>query len=544
MEKTGGAPPAEAAPEAGLPEGMFVVEEARRLSESLIWTLQREYYKQRGTTAWTSGDLPWYVTSNAFIARAYARVVLGFLRDWVSAGPGGGFDPSRPVHILELAAGTGHFAYLFLKKLLALKQALPALAGLQLRYVLSDLPESNLEAWRAQPHFRPLVEQGLLDFALFDLEKDDRLTLVHSGAVLAPEVPGNPMVVLANYAFDSTTQDLFFVQDGVLREGRVTLCSDRPETRLDDPEILSRIGLRYEQRPAEEAYYGDPVLDGILGGYREKLGNTSLLIPIGALRCLGNLMKLAGGRLLLISADKGVTGVEEIVRRGEPHRVRHGNCFSMDVNFHALGLYAEGHGGMALYPSQRDRHLKVSAFLLGPPPGGCAETRLAYQEALESLTPYDYHRLATAIRKDYAEPPLEFILALLKLGDWDYQFLIHYGRLIARVASSASDSLKWELRRALEAVWENFYPVKVDLPFEIARVLASMQLPLEALKYYKESLRLFGPHHATLFNMGLCLYFLQQPQEALRFMDRALQIKPDYGQAREWRNRLQAELAG
>ena len=44
--------------------------------------------------------------------------------------------------------------------------------------------------------------------------------------------------------------------------------------------------------------------------------------------------------------------------------------------------------------------------------------------------------------------------------------------------------------------------------------------------------------------MGLCLYFLQQPQEALRFMDRSLEVKPDYARAREWRNRLLAETGG
>ena len=93
-------------------------------------------------------------------------------------------------------------------------------------------------------------------------------------------------------------------------------------------------------------------------------------------------------------------------------------------------------------------------------------------------------------------------------------------------------------------MWDNFYPMGADVAFEIARILAALQLPLDALRYYKESLRLFGPHHATFYNMGICLYQLQQPQEALRFMDRSLALKPDYARAREWRNRLQAELGG
>jgi tetratricopeptide (TPR) repeat protein len=113
--------------------------------------------------------------------------------------------------------------------------------------------------------------------------------------------------------------------------------------------------------------------------------------------------------------------------------------------------------------------------------------------------------------------------------------------VIARQAADASEGLKWELRRALDAVWDHYYPMGVDVAFEIGRILAAMNLPLDALRYYKESLRIAGAHHATFYNMGLCLYHLQQPREALRFMEKSLELKPGYPRAREWRNRLRAE---
>jgi tetratricopeptide (TPR) repeat protein len=530
--------PADAAPRA--PEARITLERDRRLSQSLLWPLQREFYRRRGTTAWTSGELPWYVTSNAFIARAYARMVVGWLRDLVAAG----LDRSQPVYVLELAAGSGHFAFLFLKKLQTILAGLPALAGLDVRYVMTDLPEANVAAWQANERFHPFVERGALDFALFDLERDTQLTLLRSGTVLAPGFVANPLGVLANYAFDSTSQDLFFVKGGALLEGVVTTSSSQEEPDHGDPQMLPRLTLQYGQRQAAEPYYGEPALDGLLREYRDHLGDTAVLVPIGAIRCLDNLAALTGGRLLLVSADKGVTGVEEIVALAEPHRARHGDCFSMDVNFHALGRYVEARGGLALFPAQRDRHLKTTAFVLGGPKEGYPESSLAFRDSLESFSPFDYYRLSSRLRKDYPEPPLEFILALLKLADWDYQFVVTYAPVIARQAAQAGEGVKWELRRALDAVWENFYPMGVDLAFEIGRILAAMQLPLDALRYYKESLRLVGPHHATLYNMGLCLYFLQQPQEALRFMDRSLEAKPDYARAREWRNRLLAETAG
>jgi len=520
------------------PEARVTLEHDRRLSESILWPLQREFYRRRGTEAWTSGDLPWYVTSNAFIARAYTRMVAGWLRDLAAAGT---LDRTQPVYVIELAAGSGHFAFLFLKKLERLRAELPALRGLDVRYVMTDLPEANVAAWEAKDRFQPYVAGGQLDFALFDLERDTELRLRRSGTVLGPGAAVNPVAVLANYAFDSTAQDLFFVKDGALHEGLTTALSSQEEPDLADPQVLGRLTIRYHQRPAHEPYYGDPALDGVLKEYRAALGDTAVLVPIAAIRCLENLSRLSGGRLLLVSADKGVSGLEEIVRQAEPHRARHGDFFSMDVNFHALARWVEARGGHALLPAQRDRHLKTTAFVLGGAAAAFPESALAFHDELARFSPFDYYRLNSGVRKGYAEPPLETILAILKLGDWDYQLLVHYAPVIARAAADAGAGLRWELRRALDAVWDNFYPMGVDVAFEIGRILAAMQLPLDALRYYKESLRLAGPHHATLYNMGLCLYHLQQPAEALRFLERCLEIKPDYARAREWRNRIRAE---
>lgn len=55
------------------------------LSQSLLWKLQRNFYNRWGVDAWRMGIVPHYITSNPFVAGAYARLALGFLRDWRSA---------------------------------------------------------------------------------------------------------------------------------------------------------------------------------------------------------------------------------------------------------------------------------------------------------------------------------------------------------------------------------------------------------------------------------------------------------------------------
>ena len=99
------------------PETDEPLEEPKPLSQSVLWSLQRAYFERAGIAAWSAGAVPMWVTSNPFIAAAYARVVRAFLHDW-EAGPGGSaLDPGQPVYVVELGAGSGRFAYHFLRRL-------------------------------------------------------------------------------------------------------------------------------------------------------------------------------------------------------------------------------------------------------------------------------------------------------------------------------------------------------------------------------------------------------------------------------------------
>lgn len=62
--------------------GLTPLEEAKPLRESLLWKLQSAFYASKGMAAWSEGVVPLFVTSNTFIAAQYAKVILGFMRDW------------------------------------------------------------------------------------------------------------------------------------------------------------------------------------------------------------------------------------------------------------------------------------------------------------------------------------------------------------------------------------------------------------------------------------------------------------------------------
>lgn len=159
-----------------------------RLSESPLWA--EGFYERAGIDAWRAGVVPHHVTNNVALATAYARVVVGFLRD--TRGP-------EPLQIVELGAGSGRFAFLFLRALDALRP------GAAVRYVMTDVAPSTIAFWRRHPALAPFVRAGRLVFARFDANRD---------RVISRVTPGPRLVVIASYVFSALAQDAFEVTRG------------------------------------------------------------------------------------------------------------------------------------------------------------------------------------------------------------------------------------------------------------------------------------------------------------------------------------------
>ena len=65
----------------------------------MLWHLQRDLYDVRGIHAWSRGNVPQSITTSPYIARAYAQIVIGYLRDIAAQ-----LDRSQPVYIVEFGA--------------------------------------------------------------------------------------------------------------------------------------------------------------------------------------------------------------------------------------------------------------------------------------------------------------------------------------------------------------------------------------------------------------------------------------------------------
>jgi hypothetical protein len=504
-----------------------------RLSEAPIWSLLRRYYIERGPDAWQRDGIPYFVTSNPRIADVYARVIAGFLRELTVAG-----EDAQPVYIVELAAGIGRFGHSLLQRLRHHRRH-PALARIPIKYVMTDVAERNLDMLSAHPRLRPFIEEGLLDMAVLDADDASELRLRHSGEVISPGTLRHPVVFIANYLFDSLPQDAFRLVGGVLHESLVTIDPQRVEPDPTDPALLSRIDLTFEHRPAAEDYYEDPAWNRLLADYRDRLPDAGFLFPVGALHCLRRLHELAGGRLLLLSGDKGYSDDKPIaLSQGEPSMALHGeSCFSMMVDYQLIGGYVAGLGGSAQHHTRPGESLSISAFSLGVDAG--EEQRFAFTDAFEWFGADDAFNFGGFASAD-ASRGLFPLLAVLRMSGWDSIIFERLLPAIQAVLPTLSEAGKDEIRRAATLVWDSYFPIKngSDVAFALGMLLLDLDFHAEASSFFQHSIDSHGVAPGTAFNTALCAFHLGQPDAAAQWLDCALALDPGLDAARRLRARL------
>ncbi|HYG64364.1 MAG TPA: tetratricopeptide repeat protein [Thermoanaerobaculia bacterium] len=525
--------------------GSVSVDGLSRLSLSNLWQAQRRFYEDEGIQAW-DGRIPCHATSNPLIANAYAQLIVRFLQDRAREA---GRLP-EPAVILELGSGAGVFGFYVVKRLLELRESL-GMADLPFVYVMSDLSEKNVAFWRQHPALRGLVAQGVLDFARHDVGASRPLHLLESGLVLEAGA-GRPLIVLANYVFDTLPQDVFRVEGGRLLEG---LTRGMPEgtslPTLDNVAVsLDQLGVSLQFREVSFPYYGNPWIDGILQRYAETLPDQGFLFPSHALLGLHELVEMAGGDLLLIATDKSYgDSPPRKVSAETPELAMHDASFSLMVDFHALGQYFAARGGGAFH-QPAVQATTTSVFHLGAPFERLVEARQALSTFFLEISPADLHALFSQAQIVMPGSSPEVIAAFLSLARWDPALVnLHIDQLI-QAAKTAGPEMRRLLAEGMRRCVDCFYylPGAESTLANAGIVFQEMQDYATALAYYRKSLEWFGQeppeiYANTVYNMGLCHYYRGEPDEALaafREADRVA-LRKDM-MAKGWIHHLTTEI--
>lgn len=520
----------------GLPSARYKripLETKTRLSNSVVWRLQREHYERRGANSWNDGTLPYYITSNPFIADAYARVVHGFR-----------LDCNETILVVELGAGHGRFAYLFLRGFLETCRSM-GLPEACIKYVMTDASESTVRSWLNDRRLAPFVERNILDFAVFEAGKTKEVNLLVSRARLGVSNLRLPIAVIANYVFDSVPQDVFVVERGRLFEALVTTTAPDGASTPKMP-ALTDLQVAYCHQLASAEYYADATWNQILDEYRHRLPSATVTLPTGALHAISALQAASDGRFLLLSADKGFDReVEMESSQGPPPiEVHGGDCFSLMVNYHAIGRYFENQGGRMLRTAFQSQSLAVCAFLSGPAAEPYRRATHAFEAAVNKFGPDDFFTFSQLVAGLAETATFRQILALLKLSGWDHEILMRFFENLMAQLPSLTEGDWRDLHFAVRKVWERYYAIgeDLDLAFHLGVILLEIREFAEALEFFQFSGNTAGPNAATSYNIGMCHFGLSQFVQALSRMNEVLGLSEDFDSARLMRVKLESML--
>jgi hypothetical protein len=512
----------------------FVVEGPRPLSRSKIWEIQRQLYLGQGVRAWREGGVPHFITSNSFAARSYARVTLAHLRGILA---GSAAFRQRGARILELGAGTGRFAFHFLRHFLPMWRD-SGLEGVPVTYVMTDMAQRNVDFWRTHPALAPFLEGGQLVLATCDAEDPADLKRVLEAC--APAQRGGPLVAFANYVFDGLRPDLFLCEGGRLREGLVGLRAERPD--IDPSNPLAAIALEVTPRDPDGAFSSNPVWNRILEGYRARGADAAVLFPAGAMSCLAGLRAQAPESLLVLATDEG-SHSEDAVTSGELRFLANGAVAlpEFPVNFHALGEYTTAHGGQAFFSNHELGGLCVAAFVWDETGRDAGATRQVFHEAIDLFGPAEYFLIVKSLERTGGELSCQEMLAHLRWSAWDAKILhLLLPNLAERLPTvTPPEMAAWA--EALEQVWSLYYhldPDEGDFAFGTGAALARAGQWRGALVFFERSLKVWGADGNTLCNLGVCHARLGDRKAALACVESALRATPDNPLALRMRGEL------
>ncbi|MCJ8010707.1 tetratricopeptide repeat protein [Paenibacillus sp. KQZ6P-2] len=503
-------------------------EQRFRFSEAPIWELQRKYFEEQGLKAWNNDQVPQYITSNPMIATAYAEMIFGFLQD--RAGQG---EMTETVTILELGAGAGRLAFHVLHKLCELRDY----AGIPLppfRYVMTDLPIKNVKSWEQHPALQSYIAQGLLDFARFDAVEDHELNLTVSGTTIRPGDLTQPLLIVANYFFDSIPQELIYVDEGHIFECDVIInLPDRADT-LTPSEALESMSLSYMHRRAsayeEETFPYRNVIDL----YRQELEDSHILFPAAGLECLERLNRMSQAGFLLLTADKGDHRLENWKFAEPPELILHGS-FSLTANYHAIQHVFEQRGAQSLFTTHYYKNLNVGCILMLDGPTKYANTRLAYRRSIERFGPDEFFSMKEWVDRNLDTMGLQQLLAFWRLGGYDAEFFIHSTNRISSLLPDASDEEMLDIQRGIHRMWSSFYVMeqRYDLALDAGLLLFEMDMFEDAKYFLEASLEADEdePVPTVLYCLAICSYELGMMDSALAYTREALVLEPDHEEA-------------
>lgn len=501
----------------------FIIESPKPFSESLIWQLNRNYYDKEGIEAWSDGTVPHHLTSNSMVGKTYAELIFGLLMDLSKQK-----KLQEKVYILEVGAGHGRLGFHILKHLEKLTNQ-PNLDLPDYCYILSDIVEDNLLFFQNHLQFQKFFEAGTLDVAYFDAIGGSDLQLRYSGKTIARDSLSQPLLVIANYFFDSIPTTLFHFDNTKVSSCMVSIESSENPEESKEALNLKNLKLSFHQKLMAPPYDADPILNELLETYRLSLFNTYLFFPDKGIECINQLKKFSKKGMILLSMDKGYHEMHDLENAKAPDMVSHGSM-SFWVNFHALGSYCEKTGGKAIFPQYSTYHLELGCLFFLSNADEFPELHTAYRRFVDDFGPDDFTGMKQFTYKHIANMNLRELIGMLRLSYYDSAMFMNVLPRLKQVYQRISFNDRTRIAQTLHQTWDMYFSLKEpeDMAFEIAGIFYALGYYQEALDYFKYSINNYGETADVFYNRALCYYQLRQDEHFLETIKEGKKSFPGY----------------
>lgn len=501
----------------------YEIESFQSFSKSKLWEINADYYIDTGIDAWRESKVPHHLTSNSFVGRTYAILILSYLKDLASQG-----KTSDPVYIFELGAGHGRLAFHIIKHL----DRLIALSGRTLPpycYVLTDIVEDNLNFFLAHPQLQPYYSNGTLDVSFFDVLNGNTFHLKKRDIKISKGSLDQSTVVIANYLFDSIASDIFQIHNHEIYECEMALHTKEDPSKISKDKLLTSIDLKYRKIKLGNDHYDNPIFNEILNTYKTNLQQSTVFFPSGGLNCMDRISEMTSGDTMLLSLDKGYHSLIDLDKKGEPDLVKHGS-FSIWVNFQAFAQYCRTKGGLSLVPSYSDNHLDCVAMVFTNQPTQFPEVKSAYHVHVDDFGPDDFTSLKQLTYKAIETLSNVELITMIRMSHYDSSVFMHCLPLLRRNATKITMIQRGRLAQTMHRVWEMYYALESshDLPFEIGGFLYDLAYYEESITYFDHSIAISTPKADVYYNKALAYYQLRRDIDFLKTIDAGRKLFPDY----------------
>ena len=326
-----------------------MIEEDRPLTESVEWRLSESYWNTHGTTGFVQNEIPYTVTSSGALSANAARLL--FLNCCVRA-------PSGPVEVLEVGAGTGLFARLFLDEFARICERENKPFHRQMVYYVTDRSRRSLAQW---------AELNLFEGLPVVTAWADALDPLEIRTTEGPRRLTGLRAVFCNYSLDS-------LPAAVLRSGEAgpeELCL-RTHLTADEARVKQRTAMSLSEI-RELAGKGDPALIPLVTLFefeaefqpcRRPYAHATealafdhdakrTILNHGAIQCLERAIEGLGTGGFVLVNDYGSVRAEDTA--GMSASQRFGPSAALGLNFPFLEHHFSANGATVVRPELDER---------------------------------------------------------------------------------------------------------------------------------------------------------------------------------------------